>query len=1002
MHNVANDTTTSNHPTWEQLLQFANGSLEVDQSNWIESHVAACETCCHQLENAPEDALAQLLKKSPHEHPTTGLRLVTGFQILDELGRGGMGVVYRAVQPALNRQVAIKMIGKSSQASKLELTRFRLEAEASAALNHPNIVQVYDVGEIDGQPYIAMELVQGGTLSEYLQRRPLEYKEATLLMIELTQAVQHAHSSGIVHRDLKPSNILLVSSREESASASLPKPKIADFGLAKRIDLSAGVSSSGNILGTPSYMSPEQIVGDTKLVGPPADVYSLGAVLYETLVGRPPFKGANAIETIALVKSTNPVRPSTLRAGFPKDLETICLKCLEKSTSDRYPSAKALLDDLERFRDGRPILAKPASLARRSLDWSKRHPTLCASIAASIFAVVGVISVGLVYNASLQRALQTAKGERSRANDNFQVAFQSVEQMLDRVGFAQLAQTPEMEDVREKLLSDAVAFYSKLLEGQPDADVESRRQYYRALFRLGQIQWTLGQQDSALKSLGDSIDLQKKLVDQAPDRHELQHELAASYITKSQITQDKDDYQMSIRLLEAIVNDYPVCKIDLAQAVNNLAIATPSMEQREKLHLRAQELRKELLANSPSDAKLQYSLAETQHNLAFLYFTTGRKLEAEAAYRDALQMFETLAKNHQSVTDYHRALAECLAHMANMAHSAQRPEEAIELIRRAISTSRLLAARFPKIPSMREAVTRGLSNEAAFQIAASRFDQASLLAEEAVKIASQLKEEFPGSHYQFIEANSLTIWATALSGGLKMQAAQAAFERASTIYDELLIAEPENTDLQSEAGVQFMNYSNVLRPENPARAAQLNDRSVALLEQVFEKFPQRTDVHSYLFNAHGARASSYEAMSNFQQAISSWSRALELAPPERKVGMGLLRALSMARAGQIDSATEAADVLLQNDNLQGSDLYNLACVFGLLYQSSKKSADSSNSNESVEHLCQRAIELLNHPQTLEFLSNPINRQQLMVDNDLEMVRANPKFHELIDKIATAD
>lgn len=1000
----ADETVANEHPSWKQLSQFALGTLDADQTVWMEKHIAECETCCQQLESAPEDRLTHLLKQTSDAGSPSSLRLVAGYQILQELGRGGMGVVYRAIQPALNRQVAIKMIGQMAHASQQELIRFRIEAEASASLNHPNIAQVYDVGEMNGQPYIAMELVHGRTLAEHFRSGPLEFGEAANLVQSLAQAMQHAHASGIIHRDLKPSNILL---EEDGASSSLAKmkPKIVDFGLAKRMNASTALTSVGNIVGTPSYMPPELAVGDNHQVGPTTDIYSLGAILYEALVGRPPFSGATALETLSQVKLDDPAKPRTLRSGLPSDLETICLKCLEKLPANRFQSADDLQEDLQRFLDGRPILAKPVSFGRRAVKWSKRHPTLVALIAVSLLASLGVVAMGVAYNASLRKALHSAENERLRANENFQISFQAVERVLDRVGFAQLADTPEMEDVREKLMADAVEFYSQLLERQPQADIQSRRQYYGAMSRLGRIQGTLGQKELGLKTLRDAIELQKHLSLANPDRYDLRQDTASSYINKGHLSNDASDFLNAIQILEDIADVYPDCRIDLAQALNNLAVITPSIEEREQLHLRASELRKSLIEKSPDDPRLQYGLAETQHNLAFLYMTTGRSQEAESFYSQALKRFEQLVSSQNSVTDYHRALAECITHMANMLQSSGRTDEAIELIQRGTATRRVLASRFPKLPAMREAVIRGLLTEAAFHIHESRFDAASQLSHQAVDLAAQLTQEFPTNEQRFVEASCLTILATALSGDADLTAARSAFERANKIYDELLTANPDDVHVQMEAGVQFMNYSNTLRAEQPLLAAEFNDRSVELLESIYEKLPQRTDIRSYLFNAHGARANSYDALNNHRESIVSWTRALELAPPERKFSIGLLQALALARGREIVLAKEAANVLVNSDNISGADLYNLACVFGLLHKCSQQIVNI-NSNEipldELDEFNESAIELLSRPAAIEFLRNANNRQQLMVDTDLESVRASPMFRDLLKQLTPID
>jgi hypothetical protein len=264
-----------------------------------------------------------------------------------------MGVVYEARQVCLDRVVALKLIAAGAHAGPEDRARFRLEAEAVARLQHSNIVQVYEVGERGGYPYLALEFVGGGSLGQKLNGTPLPPQQAAQLMVQVARAVSYAHEQGIVHRDLKPANILLTADGI---------PKIGDFGLAKRLDADTGHTRSGAVMGTPSYMAPEQAEGKSKEVGPATDVYALGAILYELLTGRPPFRAATFLETLEQVRSQSPVPPRLLQPKTPRDLEAICLKCLEKESSRRFLTAQALADDLDRFLVGEPTHTRSINL----------------------------------------------------------------------------------------------------------------------------------------------------------------------------------------------------------------------------------------------------------------------------------------------------------------------------------------------------------------------------------------------------------------------------------------------------------------------------------------------------------------------------------------------------------------------------------------------------------------------------------------------------------------
>jgi WD40 repeat protein len=429
--------------------------------------------------------------------PPTGqpaIPVIPGYEILGELGRGGMGVVYKARQTTLNRVVALKMILAGGHAGPKDRERFCREAEAVAALQHPHIVQIFEIGEHNGQPYLALELVDGGTLADRLAGHPWPFSDAAALVERLARTVQYAHDQGIVHRDLKPGNILIADhgprkgdgkSEFRNAHAAF---KVTDFGLAKRLDAdseaSAAGAGTGPVVGTPNYIAPEQAAGQGRVVGPAADIYSLGAILYELLTGRPPFQGDSPLETVLQVLKDEPVLPSRLRPAVPKDLETICLTCLHKNPARRYASAAALAEDLHRFLDGRPVQARPVSAAVRAVKWARRHPALAVLATTTLTATTALIAVLMIAYAQVREAVrqkeqeaatalarqQEADRERERADalrrQYEELARERAEQLIDAEGGLQIL-TREHDKAQRSIYALQLSQVAALAERHP-------------------------------------------------------------------------------------------------------------------------------------------------------------------------------------------------------------------------------------------------------------------------------------------------------------------------------------------------------------------------------------------------------------------------------------------------------------------------------------------------------------------------------------------------------
>jgi serine/threonine-protein kinase len=362
-----------------------------------------------------------------------------------------MGVVYKARQVRLDRPVALKMVLAGAHASSEMLSRFHIEAQAVAHLQHPGIVQIHEVGEHDGLPYFSLEFVPGGSLSQLIAGKPQPPREGASMVRELALAMHEAHQRGIIHRDLKPANVLLTADG---------RPKITDFGLAKRMEDDSGQTRSGAIMGTPSYMAPEQAWGQTHEIGPLTDLYALGAILYEMLTGRPPFQGATALETLELARTREPVPPTQLQPKVPADLETICLKCLQKEPGRRYADDAALAADLDRFLEGRPILARPVSAPERFVRWCRRNPKvagLAASVLVLLVAVTAVSSTAAVRLGTLNDKLTKSNKAESLAREAAENNAIEATKARDKEAIARLKETEALRKETEALKKEREA-----------------------------------------------------------------------------------------------------------------------------------------------------------------------------------------------------------------------------------------------------------------------------------------------------------------------------------------------------------------------------------------------------------------------------------------------------------------------------------------------------------------------------------------------------------------
>jgi serine/threonine-protein kinase len=483
---------------------------------------------------------------------------VAGYEILGELGRGGMGVVYKARQIGLNRLVALKMVLAGGHASAEHLARFHTEAEAVARLQHTNIVQIFEVGDQAGLPYFSLEFVDGGSLAEKIGRKPLPPREGAALVEQLARAMDFAHQHGIVHRDLKPMNVLMTRSG---------LPKITDFGLAKRLEGDSSQTRSGTLMGTPSYMAPEQARGEVHEIGPSADLYALGAILYECLTGRPPFVGATMLDTLEQVRSREPLPPSGLQPSVPRDLETICLKCLQKEPGKRYGACQELADDLHHFLAGEPIRARPVGSLERFWRWCRRNPRIAAMTATIFLLLVAGVVISSLSAVTIARERNQKEAERQAAEEARDVANEQVALAIDTVKTLihkvqdQLKDVPRSQEVKMGLLQTAAEGLEKITQRAKGSNSSEVAFSIAAVhMRMGFVYRQLGETEKAFKHVEASHQINVEQVQELPDSDRAKSNLASSYSVladmslelRRDLATSLDYYQRALRLREAL------------------------------------------------------------------------------------------------------------------------------------------------------------------------------------------------------------------------------------------------------------------------------------------------------------------------------------------------------------------------------------------------------------------------------------------------------------------
>ena len=889
--------------------------------------------------NPPADALAlapesfwdrsgssETVPFAAAEPPEAG-ELVGGYRIVSELGRGGRGVVYLARDLRLGRNVALKMVLAGGHAGDDALLRFRSEAEAVARVQHPGIVQIYEVGLHAGLPYFALEYCEGGSLDDRLDGRPMNPRNAARVLSSVARAVHSAHQAGIVHRDLKPGNVLI--SRDGS-------PKVADFGLAKVAGSAAsGATRSGAMLGTPAYMAPEQM-DDFRAVGPAADVYALGAMLYEALTGRPPFIGESEANAIWLVMTQDPVPVRRLQPKVPVDLETVCHKCLAQEPARRYRSAAELADDLDRFVRGEPVRARPLGRLTRAGIWARRNPAVAALGAVCVLALGSLLIAGTVFaidrdraardmaakNEQLEAARRAAEDARiasetagnaerlsreaaeqasrdeaqarraavesaARAVENFRSAEQAVGQFLaaiaeDRVLFSR----DDLRPLREKLLR-AVLEYSQSVRGQASGgELVMRTAIARTAYRTGTVLLKMGRTAEAVAALREAVEIAARAAAERPDRPDLAREAAGYRVNLGLTLWQSDDYPGAERELQtaaaaqqALAEAHPLdrdIRLDLVGTQGNLGAVLMRGRRdyagAEQALRRALELCQDLVAADRENGLYWIRLVTTRSNLGSCLREAGRKADGEREFIAAFTVAERLAAGPVPDLEVLHLVATLSRNLALARHDAGDPAAAERLLRRNIELRRRLVDEQPSNPLHRTEMAQ--SRRELAELLQKAGEQAGAVRElrTALTEGERAAADFPGlSEFAWSTADTrmrlarlLSQAPTADDGAEIERMARSAAEAAAS----LAAAEPKNPRAPELREAAAYNLACVLvrlaRSGGPKAAERLN-AAIAALRQSQGRYADRAKTDADLDPLRGRE--------DFRRLAAEWEAA---------------------------------------------------------------------------------------------------------------------------------
>ena len=930
---------------------------------------------------------------------------IPGYEVIDVLGRGGMGVVYRARQVALNRTVALKMILDGAHASARQASRFRTEAEVFARLHHPGIVQIHEIGEHEGRPFLVLEFVAGGTLDRALAGTPMPADRAARLVETLARAVEHAHERGVVHRDLKPANVLLTENGE---------PKITDFGLAKLLAGDSHQSVSGALVGTPSYMAPEQVEGAPAVIGPSTDIYALGAILYEALTGRPPFRAESPMATMLQVRGAVVVAPRQLRPGLPPDLETICLKSLEKEPRRRYARAQDLADDLRRHLDGRPIVARPVPAWERLWLWANRQKALAAGILFSIMAILTMLG-GVFYhtlqlsrlNTRLTSSNQELDVARASAEQNARDALAAITQMLVRVADQRLAGVPEAEPVRRDLLNDALKRLEPLQARNP-TDPEIRHEIGRTHLGIAAIHKALGEFASAQGQCEQALSVLEPLLSDRPDDRRLQDTVADAHLALADLLSPERRQRITFFVPSRSGNRLP---LTTPSSLGKLATSFYTVAvQKEGFGLtsassyceRAIAMLERLAQDDPDSYNPH--LARAIHNLGLFEGRVGHDDAAIKHFRHALDVWANIPADRKTETD-DEGIAACQnalgMHLQNPSSNAPRGE-AETMLRQAVESCRRLAKRHPGLLVHRAGLSKAWINLGSFYWRAERYAEAETVYVEALQAHEANVRDFPEVRAERIYlAHCYQNLADARSKQNKMKEANEGFAKALAVIEPVVAGSPNDFAALQCLATICLNHGNLIRVQSGAAAAlPIQQRCVRAYEDAHRVAPDDAYLLTCLKGARGNLCTTYQELNRPEEALAELDAIIAVCEPKEKPAKQIVRGLILVRAGRHEQALTESRLVESTPGLDAESLYNLACISSLAVAAinADPKLDAAQKRERAAASTRDAIRLIDRADRDGHFPRKDLLDLLGKDTDLEPIRNTPEFKALLERL----